>query len=46
MVEVHLYGNLRRHAKKGDSGRGSVLRMVPRADETLETPPDACGNSP
>ncbi len=37
MVEVHLYGNLRRYAQNGDSSRGSVLRMEPRADETVDT---------
>ena len=37
MVEVYLYGNLRRFAQNGDNSRGGALRMEPRADETVDT---------
>jgi hypothetical protein len=35
VLEIHLYGNLRRYAGDYRPGRGIVLRLEPRANETL-----------
>ena len=36
MAEIHLYGKLRRYAPSHQSERGSVIRVSPGPDETLE----------
>jgi hypothetical protein len=35
VLEIHLYGNLRRYAGGYRPGQGIVLRLEPRPDETL-----------
>ncbi len=35
MVEIHLYGKLRRYAQDIQSDRGNVIRVSPGSDETL-----------
>ena len=37
MAEIHLYGKLRRYAPSYQSGCGSVIRVSPEPDETLES---------
>ncbi len=37
MVEVHLYGSLRRHAPDPRPDRESVVRLEPRPGETVRT---------
>ena len=36
MVEIHLYGKLRRFAKESEAGHGKVVKVAPKSDETLE----------
>ena len=36
MAEIHLYGKLRRYAPSHQPERGSVIRVSPGPDETLE----------
>ena len=36
MVEIHLYGKLRRYAQDIQSDRGNVIRVSPVSGETLE----------
>ena len=36
MVEIHLYGKLRRYAKKSHSDGDTVIRLSPQSDETIE----------
>ena len=36
MVEIHLYGKLRRFARESKTGHGSVIEVAPKSDETLE----------
>ena len=36
MLEIHLYGKLRRYAQGIKSDRDNVIRACPGADETLE----------
>ena len=36
MLEIHLYGRLRRYAQDIQSDRGNVIRVSPGADETLD----------
>lgn len=35
MVEIRLYGKLRRFAGESKKGRGSVIQVAPQPDETL-----------
>lgn len=37
MIEIHLYGKLRRYAKDNPSSRGSVIRIESQPDETIES---------
>ena len=37
MIEVHLYGKLRRHASEPKASSESVLRVEPRSAETIRT---------
>jgi uncharacterized protein YbcC (UPF0753/DUF2309 family) len=37
MVEIHLYGRLRRYADDPRPDQQSVIRLQPQPDETLET---------
>jgi molybdopterin converting factor small subunit len=37
MIEVHLYGKLRRHAADSKANEESVLRLEARSDETVRT---------
>ena len=36
MVDIHLYGNLRRYAQGPQSDRSNVIRISPGTEETLE----------
>ncbi len=36
MVEIHLYGKLRRYAQNIPTDRDNVIRVSPESDETLE----------
>jgi hypothetical protein len=36
MVEIHLYGKLRPYAQKSGAGHGSVIKIAPEPEETLE----------
>jgi hypothetical protein len=36
MVEIHLYGKLRRFVKESEAGHGHVLKVAHRPEETLE----------
>lgn len=46
MVEVHLYGSLRRYAPDSRSDRESVVRLEPQSGETVETALERLGISP
>ncbi|MDY7080100.1 MAG: hypothetical protein SXV54_24735 [Chloroflexota bacterium] len=46
MVEVHLYGSLRRYAPDSRPNRESVARLEPRPGETVETTLGRLGISP
>ena len=46
MVEIHLYGNLRRYAAAPRADRDSVIRVAPRPGETVETTLDRLGIEP
>ena len=35
MIEIHVYGKLRRYAKNGRCGRDCVVTLAPRQDETI-----------
>jgi hypothetical protein len=35
MVEIHLYGKLRRYAENTDTAKDYVLRIFPKTDETV-----------
>jgi hypothetical protein len=37
MVEIHLFGKLRRYAKNTDGEDKYVIQISPRADETIES---------
>jgi hypothetical protein len=37
MVEIHLFGKLRRYAQNTDAGDDYVIKVSPRADETIES---------
>lgn len=37
MVEIHLYGKLRRYAKNNPSSQDSVIRLEHQPDETIES---------
>ena len=37
MVEIHLFGKLRRYAKDPNAAKDYVLKMSPAADETVES---------
>ena len=37
MVELHLYGSLRRYARDSRPDRESVIRLAPQPDETVDT---------
>lgn len=36
MVEIHLYGKLRRYLKESQPGHGHVLNVAPQPEETLD----------
>ena len=36
MVEIHLYGKLRPYVQKFGAGHGSVIKIAPEPEETLE----------
>ena len=36
MVEIHLYGKLRRYVKESEALQGNVMTVAPQPDETLE----------
>jgi hypothetical protein len=46
MVEVHLYGSLRRYAPDPRPDRESVVRLEPQPRETVETTLERLGISP
>ena len=35
MVEIHLFGKLRKYAKKSDQEIDNVIRVAPQSDETI-----------
>ena len=37
MVEIHLFGKLRRYAENTDAAKENVIRMSPGDDETVES---------
>ena len=37
MVEIHLFGKLRRYANNADAGDDYVIKISPRVDETVES---------
>ena len=37
MVEIHLFGKLRRYAESTEAAKDYVIRMSPAADETVES---------
>jgi hypothetical protein len=45
MVEIHLFGKLRKHAPKQDQKTGCVIRISPQSDETLALLLDRVGIS-
>ena len=46
MVEMHLYGKLRRHAPDRRANRESVVRLEPRPKETVRTALERAGIEP
>ncbi len=36
MVEIHVYGKLRRYVKESEALQGNVMKVAPKPDETLE----------
>lgn len=46
MVEVHLYGELRRHAPDSRASDESVVRLEPQPEETVRTAMERVGVSP
>jgi len=46
MVEVHMYGSLRRYAPDSRPDRESVVRMEPRPGETVGTALERLGIAP
>ncbi len=46
MVEIHLYGNLRRYALDSRPDRESVTRLEPQPEETVGTALKRVGISP
>jgi hypothetical protein len=46
MVEVHLYGSLRRYAPDSQPDRESVVRLEPQSGETVRTALERLGISP
>lgn len=46
MVEVHLYGKLRRHAPNARASGESVVRLEPQPEETVRTALNRTGVSP
>ncbi|MCK5418644.1 MAG: hypothetical protein V3V51_02840 [Desulfobacterales bacterium] len=37
MVEIHVYGKLRRSVKESEALQGNVMKVAPQPEETLET---------
>jgi hypothetical protein len=37
MVEIHLYGKLRRYAKNTKAAEDDVIKISPQSDETIES---------
>lgn len=37
MVEIHLYGRLRRYAQEIKASQGHVIKISPHSDETIES---------
>lgn len=35
MIEIHLYGKLRRYSRHGQGGQDNVIRISPEADDTI-----------
>lgn len=46
MVEMHLYGKLRRHAREARANRESVVRLDPHPKETVRTALERVGIEP
>jgi hypothetical protein len=46
MVEIHLYGRLRRHAADSRASGESVVRLKPRSEETVRTALERVGVAP
>ena len=46
MVEIHLYGKLRRHAPDSRASGKSMVRLEPRSDETVSTALEQIGIAP
>jgi len=46
MVEIHLYGNLRRYVPDSRPDRESVARLEPQPEETVRTALERLGISP
>jgi hypothetical protein len=46
MLEIHLYGKLRRHAPDARASGESVISLEPRADETVRTALERVGIVP
>ncbi len=46
MIDVHLYGSLRRHAPNPDPTGDSVIHLKPRPGETVRTALERLGISP
>ncbi|MGD8967757.1 MAG: hypothetical protein PVI07_09645 [Anaerolineae bacterium] len=46
MVEIYLYGRLRRHAPVSHASGKSMIRMEPRAEETVRTALERIGIAP
>ena len=45
MVEIHLFGKLRRYAKKTGEQADDVIKISPQADETIDSLLDRLGVS-
>ncbi|MBW2408879.1 MAG: hypothetical protein JRF72_03705 [Deltaproteobacteria bacterium] len=43
MVEIHLFGKLRKYAKKSDRETANVIRVSPQSDETIALLLDRAG---
>jgi len=46
MIEIYLYGKLRRRAPKSRASEESVVRLEPRSEETVRTALERIGIAP